>query len=420
MTSTTANDAIIRTAEGVPLKLKLLRTTRRNRIVAFCLVVPLLLFILVTFLVPIAVMLLRSVDNPIVAETLPQTVAALEHWRGQGVPDEATFAALAEELTLARANRTVGRAATRLNFELSGMRSLVTSTARTLSRGEQGPFKELLIEIDGRWGEQKTWATIKLIGQRYTTVQYLASFDLHYDAAGRIVAQPEVRQIYVLIFGRTLWVSLLVTVLCLLLGYPVAYLLSTLPGRISNLLMILVLLPFWTSLLVRTTAWIVLLQTHGVINDLLVWAGLIGDEARVQMIYNMTGTIVAMTHILLPFMVLPIYSVMKTISPSHMRAALSLGANPVVAFWRVYAPQTVPGIGAGSILVFIISIGYYITPALVGGRTGQLISNFIAFHMQKSLNWGLAAALGTVLLACVLLLYWLYNRVVGLDKLKLG
>ncbi|MCH7888728.1 MAG: ABC transporter permease [Proteobacteria bacterium] len=420
MTSTTANDAIIRTAEGVPLKLKLLRTTRRNRIVAFCLVVPLLLFILVTFLVPIAVMLLRSVDNPIVAETLPQTVAALEHWSGQGVPDEAAFAALAEEFTLARENRTIGRAATRLNFELSGMRSLVTSTARTLSRGEQGPYKELLIEIDGRWGEQKTWATIKLIGQRYTTVQYLASFDLHYDAAGRIVAQPEVRQIYVQIFMRTLWVSLLVTVLCLLLGYPVAYLLSTLPSRISNMLMILVLLPFWTSLLVRTTAWIVLLQTHGVINDLLVWAGLIGDESRVQMIYNMTGTIVAMTHILLPFMVLPIYSVMKTISPSHMRAALSLGANPLVAFWRVYAPQTVPGIGAGSILVFIISIGYYITPALVGGRTGQLISNFIAFHMQKSLNWGLAAALGTVLLACVLLLYWLYSRVVGLDKLKLG
>ncbi len=420
MTSTTANDAIIRTAEGVPLKLKLLRTTRRNRIVAFCLVVPLLLFILVTFLVPIAVMLLRSVDNPIVAETLPQTLAALEHWRGQGVPDEAAFAALAADLALARENRTIGRAATRLNFELSGMRSLVTTTARTLGRGEQGPYQELLIEIDRRWGEQKTWATIKRIGQRYTTVQYLASFDLHYDAAGRIVAQPEVRQIYVQIFVRTLWVSLLVTVLCLLLGYPVAYLLSTLPGRISNLLMILVLLPFWTSLLVRTTAWIVLLQTHGVINDLLVWTGLIGDESRVQMIYNMTGTIVAMTHILLPFMVLPIYSVMKTISPSHMRAALSLGANPLVAFWRVYAPQTVPGIGAGSILVFIISIGYYITPALVGGRTGQLISNFIAFHMQKSLNWGLAAALGTVLLACVLLLYWLYNRVVGLDKLKLG
>ena len=272
MTSTTANDAIIRTAEGVPLKLKLLRTTRRNRIVAFCLVVPLLLFILVTFLVPIAVMLLRSVDNPIVAETLPQTVAALEHWSGQGVPDEAAFAALAEDLALARENRTVGRAATRLNFELSGLRSLVTSTARKLGRGEQGPYKERLIEIDGRWGEQKTWATIKLIGQRYTTVQYLATFDLHYDAAGRIVAQPEVRQIYVQIFGRTLWVSLLVTVLCLLLGYPVAYLLSTLPGRISNLLMILVLLPFWTSLLVRTTAWIVLLQTHGVINDLLVTA----------------------------------------------------------------------------------------------------------------------------------------------------
>ncbi len=420
MTTIAGNHAILRTAEGDSLKVKLRRTTRRNRIVAFCLVVPLLVFLLVTFLVPIGLMLFRSIDNPVVAEILPKTVAALESWRGQGVPDEAAFAALAEELVLGRKNKTIGRAATRLNFERSGMRSLVTKSARKMARVEQGPYKAALIKIDKRWGEQPTWSTIKRIGERYTTVQYLASFDLRYDVDGRVVAQPEVRQIYIYIFGRTFWVSLLVTVLCLALGYPLAYLLATLPVRISNLLLILVLLPFWTSLLVRTTSWIVLLQTNGVINDILVAIGLIGDGSRVQMIYNMTGTIVAMTHILLPFMVLPIYSVMKGISPSHMRAALSLGANPVVAFWRVYAPQTVPGIGAGSILVFIISIGYYITPALVGGRTGQLISNFIAFHMQRSLNWGLAAALGAILLACVLVLYWLYDRFVGIDKLKLG
>jgi putative spermidine/putrescine transport system permease protein len=221
-------------------------------------------------------------------------------------------------------------------------------------------------------------------------------------------------------FGRTLWISALVTALCLLLGYPVAYLLATLPMRQSNILMILVLLPFWTSLLVRTTSWIVLLQTEGVINDVLVWVGIISDDGRIQMIYNQIGTIIAMTHILLPFMVLPIYSVMKTISPSHMRAARSLGATPPRAFWEVYVPQTLPGIGAGSILVFILSVGYYITPALVGGRTGQLISNFIAYHMQKSLNWGLAAALGALLLVAVLLLYWLYNRLIGVDKMKFG
>ena len=184
--------------------------------------------------------------------------------------------------------------------------------------------------------------------------------------------------------------------------------------------MILVLLPFWTSLLVRTSAWIALLQQEGVINDLLVWIGVVADDARLQTIHNQIGTVVAMTHILLPFMVLPLYSVMKTIPPSYMRAALSLGANPVMAFFRVYFPQTVPGIGAGGILVFIIAIGYYITPALVGGTKGTLISNFIAYHISTSLNWGLAAALGIILLGLVLALYLLYDKIVGIDNMKLG
>jgi putative spermidine/putrescine transport system permease protein len=138
------------------------------------------------------------------------------------------------------------------------------------------------------------------------------------------------------------------------------------------------------------------------------------------MMYNMFGTVVAMTHILLPFMILPLFSVMKSIDPSFMRAATSLGASPFTAFIRVYLPQTKPGIAAGSLLVFILAIGYYITPALVGGRTGQMISNFIAYHMQQSLNWGLAAALAVILLIIVLILYWLFNRIIGIDKLKLG
>ncbi|MBZ0218380.1 MAG: ABC transporter permease, partial [Fimbriimonadaceae bacterium] len=232
--------------------------------------------------------------------------------------------------------------------------------------------------------------------------------------------QPEERQIYLRLFGRTLLLSAVVTILCILLGYPVAYLLATLPLRYSNLLMILVLLPFWTSLLVRTTSWIALLQREGVINDLVVGIGLIGDESRLQMMFNATGTTIAMTHILLPFMILPLYSVMKTIPPSYLRAARSMGANQALAFVRVYMPLTMPGVGAGSILVFILAIGYYITPALVGGQSGTLISNIIAYHMQKSLNWGLAAALSTMLLVGVLALYWLYNRIVGVDNMKLG
>jgi putative spermidine/putrescine transport system permease protein len=205
-----------------------------------------------------------------------------------------------------------------------------------------------------------------------------------------------------------------------LLGYPIAFLLANLPLRSANVLMILVLLPFWTSLLVRTSAWKVLLQNQGVINDILVWLHIIADDNRLELINNATGTIIAMTHILLPFMILPLYSVMKTISPSYVRAAKSMGANDWTAFWRVYFPNSVPGIGAGSILVFILAIGYYITPELVGGTKGVFISNRIAYHISSSLNWGLAAALGSILLILVLALYWLYDRIVGIDNVKLG
>jgi putative spermidine/putrescine transport system permease protein len=164
----------------------------------------------------------------------------------------------------------------------------------------------------------------------------------------------------------------------------------------------------------------VLLQQQGVINDLLVATGLIGEDGRLPMIYNATGTVIAMTHILLPFMILPIYSVMKNIPPSYVRAARSLGATSFTAFWRVYFPNTIPGIGAGAILVFILAIGYYITPELVGGTSGTFISNRIAHHISASLNWGLAAALGTILLVIVLALYFLYDRIVGIDNMKLG
>ena len=408
-------------ADGTPLKTSLARALRRNKLRALLLVAPLFLFILFTFFIPIADMLWRSVENQLVGDVLGRTVSALQSWdeTSSEIPDETVFAALAEDLREARENRDGGKVGLRFNYEKSGMSSLFRKTARRINRIE-APYKEAFIKIDKDWNDVSVWRLIKRESDPLTASYYVAALDLTYDDEGNVIAKPDERQIYLKLFWRTLWISGLITVLCLLLGYPVAYLLSVLPAKSSNLLIILVLLPFWTSLLVRTTAWIALLQQEGVINDLLVWLGIVADDNRLAMIHNATGTIIAMTHILLPFMILPLYSVMKTIPPSYMRAALSLGARPVTAFVKVYMPNTVAGIGAGSILVFIIAIGYYITPALVGGTSGTLISNQIAYNMSVSLNWGLAAALGAILLAVVLALYFLYDRIVGIDNMKLG
>lgn len=394
------------------------RSLRRKKIRALLLVSPLVVFILVTFVAPIASMLFRSVDNPEVSEYMPNTSAALADWDEQELPDEATYAALVKDLIEGRENKTIGQASTRLNYESSGMRSLISGSARKAKRLAP-PYKESLIKADKGWGEIDNWRVIKRESSKYTASYYIAALDMETLPSGEIVSQPEYQSIYLKLFWRTLWMSILITALTVVLGYPVSYLLASLPMRKANMLMILVLLPFWTSLLVRTSSWIAMLQSQGVINDLLVWFGLVDDESRLTMIYNATGTVITMTHILLPFMILPLYSVMKTIPPSYMRAARSLGATPFTAFFRVYLPQSVPGISAGAILVFILSIGYYITPALVGGQSGQFIGNMIAYHMQSSLNWGLAAALGVMLLVLVLGIYGLYSRLVGTNQIAL-
>lgn len=299
------------------------------------------------------------------------------------------------------------------------MRSLLMKTGRKLSRLTSLPSSVTqLAKLDKRWTNPKYWAAFKNLSGALTFSHYLAALDLQVNEFGDIEPQPEKRQIYVDLFFKTFWMSISITLICLVMAYPVAYLLANLPDKRANLLLIIVLLPFWTSLLVRTTSWIVLLQNQGVINDLLIWSGFTSE--RIQMIHNTFGTVVSMVHILLPFMILPLYSVMKGISPTYFRAARSLGATPFIAFIKVYMPLTLPGIGAGALLTFILSIGFYITPALVGGRSGQMISNMIAYHMQTSLNWGMAGALGGLLLFVVLVLFYMFNRVVGINNLKVG
>ncbi|MFV0513700.1 MAG: ABC transporter permease [Jhaorihella sp.] len=504
-------------ADGTPLKRSLNRALRMQKLRALGLIAPLLIFVLLTFIAPIADMLFRSVENQIVSDTLPETVAALETWDPESgeLPSEQVFEALYVDVFIANAQKLHTRLGSRLNYEFTGMSSLFRKTGRRTGRFDTdiyadqfgaldeswqdpatwvammddadsraalpltsrswdrwtdflrsegddpatedvedflfatlyadltrdgaetpadprlaaaaaaaGGFKAVSLrdqfaEVDKNWLDPEVWRTIQIYSPDYTSGYFLNAVDMQKGHDGP-EARPENQQIYLMLFGRTMFMSLVITGSCILLGYPVAWLLANLPMRTANLLMILVLLPFWTSLLVRTSAWKVMLQQQGVINDTLVWLGLIDDAGRLVMINNQFGTIVAMTHILLPFMILPLYSVMQTIPPSYLRAAKSLGATNWTAFWRVYFPQSVPGIGAGSILVFILSIGYYITPEIVGGRTGTFISNRIAYHISSSLNWGLAAALGSILLAVVLILYWAYDKIVGIDNVKLG
>ena len=542
-------------SDGTPLKTSLNRALRAQKLRALMLIAPLLAFILLTFVAPIADMLFRSVENQIVSTTLPRTSTALQDWNpdGDDLPSEDTYRALLVDFTRAVATNTHTRLGSRLNYEQTGMSSMFRRTGRSIddiarpymdnfealdarwtepgtvaalmtapaymadarawrdanplgpfgggetfdrpvrlnpgiadllprasaiyrdfaeyvrledaevvgdsepwslfyvrlyedlsalsedeAAGYDGPEADLLratlgaledfapvsirdsfIDVEPRWGDPDIWAVLKVYSPGYTPGYFLNAVDMQLGPDG-VTMQPENERIYGVLFQRTLFMSLTITLSCILLGYPVAWLLANLPMRSANLLMILVLLPFWTSLLVRTSAWKVMLQQQGVINDILVWLGVVSEGGRLIMINNQFGTIVAMTHILLPFMILPLYSVMKTIPPSYVRAAKSLGATPFTSFWRVYFPQSVPGIGAGSILVFILAIGYYITPEIVGGTSGTFISNRIAYHISSSLNWGLAAALGSILLAAVLILYWAYDRIVGIDNVKLG
>jgi putative spermidine/putrescine transport system permease protein len=411
--------ALLTTADGRPLKEALASAQSRARRRAFLLVVPLLFFVLLTFLIPIGYMLKRSVEHDGFSKSSPALAAwfsANPDFDHKNPPEEA-YAALVTDLAQMQVDKNTGMAGTRINYTVPGSISLFKAGARAAA-GLTPPYKEAMLALDPKWGSPALWWGMEAASSRFTTEFYKVAADRKLTDNGWERGGDKDR-VYLYLFFKTFLVSAIITGICLVLAFPVAHLLAVLPMSKSSLLMILVLLPFWTSLLVRTTSWIALLQDQGVVNNMLVWMGVIGDDQRLPMMYNMTGTIVAMSHVLLPFMILPLYSVMRVIPPSYARAARSLGATSWTTFRRIYLPQTLPGIAAGSLLVFILAVGYYITPALVGGADGQLISNLISFHMNKS-NWSLAAALAGMLLAAILLLYWVYDQLIGIDRLKLG
>ncbi|WP_271568792.1 ABC transporter permease [Bradyrhizobium sp. CCBAU 11386] len=390
---------------------------QREGLRPLALAAPLLLLLLFSFGAPIVALLSRAVYEPTIANALPRTVAALRQDSGAGVPGEPVFLALAADLKQAQAAGAVYEFAKALNTRLSGARSQVLRAARIATQ-DQAAGKEAMIKAAPLLGEEQSWAAIRTGTNRFTSFYLLSAFDLRWTERGTIGAVPADQAVFLRVFGRTFLIATIVTLATLALAFPLAFVITSLRPAIAGIILVLVLLPFWTSILVRTAAWTVILQKFGLLNDLLLWLGLTSD--RLELMYSRTGLIIAMTHIQLPFTLLPIYSVMRSVKPSLVRAAQSLGARPFTAFWRVYLPQVMPGVLAGCLLTFILCLGYYITPVLIGGASDQLISNFIANYVNVELNWEMAAALSFVLLASTLGLYVTLTRYLGLDLFKMG
>ena len=395
-------------------------TPRRENIRAILLLAPSLLFLGICFVYPMIGMLTNSFYDDSASDVFPRTANTLRYWDGAELPNDATMATFVEELRRSheRDRHALAVAVRRMNFDEAGFRSLMKKTTRFATTLQEGSVRNGLIATDSRWGEPQTWAVVKRSTQA-VNFYLLSAVDLMQDRFGNIVSRSKDEAIFIGIFWRTIQVGLIVTVACFLLAYPLAHLLAHLPTGTANALMIVVLVPFWTSLLVRTSSWIVLLQREGIVNDLLISLGVFTQP--VQLIYNRTGVYIAMTQVLLPFMILPIYNTMIRISPIYMRAALSLGAHPLTAFRKVYFPLTMPGVSAGCLLVFFLALGYYITPALVGGPADQMIAYFIAFYTNQTINWGLASALASVLLLLTVVIFALHRILFRSgSNLKLG
>ena len=383
---------------------------RRTNWLAALLIAPLMLLILGSFLLPVGFALFTAVADREVAATLPRTRAALVAWDGQGLPPEPAFAAMAQELGQALEDRRIGDMAQRLNFERTGMRGLLLRTARAAGRLE-APYAASMVALDPRWGERDTWLLVQRAGGPVTPLYLLRAMDLQRAPDGGVQAVAAEEALYRQLFWRTLGISLAVTALCVLLAYPVAYTIAKLRAPWSSVALMLVLIPFWSSVLVRSTAWFVLLQREGPVNQAMMALGL--TEAPVQIVGTRIAVVVALVHVLLPFAVLPMHSVMKRLDGTYLRAAASLGANGLQRFIRVYLPMSMPGVLAGAAMVFLLAVGMYTAPALVGGDRDQMVAWFIAYFMNREVNWGMAAALSAYLLAMT-------GAAIGLARVLMG
>jgi putative spermidine/putrescine transport system permease protein len=368
------------------------------------LLIPAMTLLVFGFVLPVLLFLGKAFDNSEIAQGLPRTIQTLAAWNGESALPDQAFDALALDLANISADQA-GALARRLNTIEAGYRSLLLKTVNGLPDAPGSNAKEKLSGLDRRWNDDHIWRNLKVESGRVTPSYMLATIDLRLDEHGQITQAPANARIFVDLFIRTFVISITVTALCLALGFPAAWLMAVSNARWLSVLMVLVLLPFWTSTLVRSTAWIVLLQDKGLVNQFLLSLGLISKP--LQLFATRLAVVIAMAHVLLPYMILPLYGAIKAIPKDLLRAADALGANPWRRFILIYLPLAAPGIGAGSLLVFILALGYYITPALVGGPGDQMVSYFIALYTNQFLNWGLASALSLTLLVCASLVYLL-------------
>lgn len=371
-----------------------------RRATPFLLVAPLAVFLFLFFVLPITTMMKASVSDPVASRTLPQTAEAIREWDGTTTPDAGIQAAFLGDIAAITDDQVWGDLVRRLNSAQPGFRSLMSKTRTT-------PAGTDLVSVDERWAKPEFWRAIQAASaSAYTDRYLLAALDLERDAAGHIAQLPGNASANQLIMTRTFFTSAVVTIICVLIGLPYAMVAASVQGWTRAVMLAAVLLPLWTSLLVRTAAWYILLQDNGLINGALQGLGL--TNGPLPLIFNRTGVVIAMTHVLLPFMVLPIFSVLVGIPKNLMPAAASLGAPPFRAFLHVLLPLSLRGVVSGALLVFMAAIGYYITPALIGGAGDQMISSVIAYYATGAANWGMAGALGLVLLAATLILFSIY------------
>jgi putative spermidine/putrescine transport system permease protein len=376
-----------------------------QRLTSLLLLAPLLAFMLVFFVVPLVTMMSSAVSDPVATNALPQTARALAGWDRSTVPTAAQQAALVADIRALANDEQFGDLVRRLNSAQSGFRSLLGKTRRAID----GASDLQLATIDPRWSDLSYWRTIgDAVASRWTDTNLLAAVDLERNAAGAVVPMPEGASANRLILIRTFMTSAIVTLACIAIGLPFAMVAASVQGWRRQALLGAVLLPLWTSLLVRTAAWYIVLQDNGLINATLKGLGIISSP--IPLMFNRLGVVIAMTHVLLPFMVLPIFSVLIAIPKNLMPAAASLGAHPLRAFVHVLLPLSMRGVVSGALLVFMAALGYYITPALIGGANDQMISSVIAYYAAAAANWGMAGALGLVLLAMTILLYAVYIR----------
>lgn len=359
------------------------------------LVLPLATYVFL-YLMPIGSVISLSVQNGELGRSLSNVRAA-----DAADPDALAAALLADMQAMEQGQQAA--VARELNQEQSGFRTLFLNTAR--KSGEIAPNHAGFVAFDPRWADEKYWTVIAENSGSITWRHFQRATGLIVTEDGRIATGGD--DIYLQIMLRTIVIAVQVTIVTLIVSYPLAYAVATAPRKLAAFVLIAVLLSFWTSILVRTTAWVILLQTAGLVNTFLLWTGLIAEP--LQLIFNRFGAIVAMTHVLLPFAIIPMMNVMRTIPKAQTDASRSLGAGPVESFLRVYFPQTLRGVAVGGGTVFILTLGFYITPALTGGPKDQMLSFYIADFVKRALNWGMASALSVMLLGTVLALVAIYG-----------